>query len=87
MSVRAVAPLAGDDRCLVAFAIGRRTGSAVLRNRIRRRLRAALGELAAAGAVPAGAVVVSAGATAATAPFPSLRDDLARALARAAERA
>ncbi len=71
------------DRCLVAFAIGRQTGTAVVRNRIRRRLRAALSDLAAADGVPAGAVVVSAGAPVVGAPFPSVRADLRRALARA----
>ncbi len=72
------------DRCLVAFAIGRRTGTAVVRNRIRRRLRAALTELAAADGVPAGALVITAGAPVAGAPFAAVRSDLRRALDRAA---
>lgn len=71
------------DRCLVAFAIGRHTGTAVVRNRIRRRLRAALGELAALGAVPAGAAVITAGPAVAHVPFGEVRAHLAQALARA----
>lgn len=82
VTVRHVGSAEGD-RCVVAFAIGRRTGTAVVRNRIRRRLRAALGELLAAGAVPAGAMVISAGAPVARAPFPAVRRDLERALVRA----
>ncbi|MGA1345933.1 MAG: ribonuclease P protein component [Ilumatobacteraceae bacterium] len=42
----------------VAFAIGRAHGPAVVRNRLRRRLRAAFRELAAAGLVPAGTYLV-----------------------------
>ena len=42
----------------VAFSIGRTVGGAVLRNRIRRRLRAALRELRAAGRLPAGTYLV-----------------------------
>ncbi len=72
------------DRCLVAYAVGRHAGTAVVRNRIRRRLRAALAELAAADGLPAGAVVISAGTPVATAPFPTVRADLRRALDRAA---
>jgi ribonuclease P protein component len=75
-----------DERCLVAFAVGRRTGTAVVRNRIRRRLRAALAEIGAAGDLPAGTLVVSAGASVATAPFGEVRQDLRRALGRAARR-
>lgn len=72
-----------DGPCQVAFAIGRRTGSAVVRNRIRRRLRAALGELAGEGLVPPGALLVMAGAPVATTPFTEVRSDLARAIQRA----
>lgn len=86
MTVRLAGP-SDDGRLLVAFAIGKRTGTAVARNRIRRRLRAALVELARSDEVPSGAAVVSAGPSVATAPFPAVRADLARALARAVARA
>ena len=82
MTVRYAGP-SDDGRLLVAFAIGRRTGTAVVRNRIRRRLRAALDEMARAGEVPSGAAVVSAGPSVARAPVAVVRRDLARALARA----
>lgn len=84
MTVRYTGP-SDDGRCSVAFAIGRRTGSAVVRNRIRRRLRPLLEELAAEGAVPPGALLVSAGAPVATAPVAEVRAHLRRALARAAD--
>jgi len=83
--VRATGP-SPDGGCHVAFAIGRRTGTAVVRNRIRRRLRAALDDLARDGGVPPVALLVTAGAPAATAPFPQLRSHLARAIARATSR-
>jgi ribonuclease P protein component len=86
VTVRYAGP-SDDGRLLVAFAIGRRTGTAVVRNRIRRRLRAALDEMARADQVPSGAAVVTAGPAAATAPFGAVRRDLARALARAVDRA
>lgn len=86
MTVRYAGP-SDDGRLLVAFAIGKRTGTAVVRNRIRRRLRAALVEMARADEVPSGAVVVTAGPSVATAPFAAVRRDLARALAGAADRA
>lgn len=82
VSVRWLGP-SPDGRCSVAFAIGRRTGTAVVRNRIRRRLRALLDELAPTGAVPSGALLLSAGPAVATAPFPTVRRDLLSALARA----
>jgi ribonuclease P protein component len=82
VTVRFAGP-SNDGRLLVAFAIGRRTGTAVVRNRIRRRLRAALVEMARADEIPFGAAVVSAGPSVATAPFAVVRRDLARALARA----
>lgn len=82
MSVRYV-PVAGEDRCFVAYAIGKRTGSAVVRNRIRRRLRPLVGELAASGALPAGAFLISAATPAATAPSGQVREHLGRAVERA----
>jgi ribonuclease P protein component len=87
VTVRFAGSSSDDGRLLVAFAIGRRTGTAVVRNRIRRRLRAALEEMARADQTPAGAAVVTAGPAVATAPFALVRRDLARALAGAVTRA
>lgn len=61
------------DRPRVAYAVSRSAGSAVRRNRIRRRLRAAIHELEAAGALPPGAYLVGAGPEALTMPFTELR--------------
>lgn len=74
VSVVWVAPTgdAAETRPRVAFAVGRQAGGAVLRNRVRRRLRACLAQLAAAGELPPGAYLVRAGAEAATTPFPQL---------------
>jgi len=59
----------------VAFAVSR-TGGAVLRNRIRRRLRAALGELRAAGRLPSGTYLVGARAEVADLPWSTLVSQL-----------
>lgn len=56
----------------VAFAVGRAVGSAVTRNRVRRRLRAALAELDRRNAVPAGWYLVGATPNAANATYSSL---------------
>ena len=60
----------GSVRPAVAFAIGRAVGTAVDRNRLRRRLRAIFGELD----VPAGTYLVGAGPAAATLSHRDLRD-------------
>ena len=49
----------GDDRVRVAYAVGRRVGGAVVRNRVRRQLRAVMRSLHAAGALSPGAYLVS----------------------------
>ena len=68
----------------VAFAVGRGVGGAVVRNRVRRRLRSAIAELAADGAgLAGGAYLVAATPEAAGAPYARLRDDLRRSLAAA----
>jgi ribonuclease P protein component len=67
----------------VAFAVARRHGSAVRRNRLRRRLRAAVGELERSGAVGPGTYLVSPRRpSTGEVPFPALRADLAAALHR-----
>jgi ribonuclease P protein component len=68
----------------LAFAIGRRVGHAVERNRLRRRLRAIFAELAnqAGGPLPPGAYLVGCqvGATGLT--YQELREHVSRALTR-----
>jgi ribonuclease P protein component len=59
----------------VAYAIGRRFGTAVERNRARRRLRAAIA-LDAALLLPGGAYLVAADRAIMTLPFPTLRDHM-----------
>lgn len=63
---------------MVAFAIGRRVGSAVVRNRIRRRIRAAVH----LSSVCSGKYLISAGFTAATMPFSELQSHVERAFGR-----
>ncbi len=65
----------------VAFAISRRVGSAVVRNKIRRRLRAVVAELAAAGRLGPGDYLVAASPAAAGASFTTLRAGMTTACA------
>ncbi len=65
------------------FIVSRQVGGAVVRNTVRRRLKAVCAE--ALGGVPAGsAVVIRALPTSATASFSDLRADVSRCLGRAA---
>lgn len=66
----------------VAYAINRRVGGAVVRNRLRRRLRAIVAELAAEGRVPAGALLVVASPPLVHTSHRELRVMVERALAR-----
>lgn len=66
-----------------AFAVARGAGGAVARNRIRRRLRAALRELAFQGRLPGGDYLVGAGPEAADTPWPVLVQALGEAVAEA----
>ena len=68
----------------MAYAIGKRTGSAVVRNRVRRRLRAAVA-LHEAELATGGAYLVSADRRAMSAPFVELADQVARALRQTQE--
>jgi ribonuclease P protein component len=86
VSVRAVRGSAADPTAppRVAYAIGKRTGSAVVRNRIRRRLRAAVA-LHEAELTAGGAYLLSADRSAMSTPFAELADHVGRALRRARE--
>lgn len=64
----------------VAYAITRRTGTAVVRNRVRRRLRHLLAEEASVGRVPPGALVITVGPAATTRGTEELRNDVVRLL-------
>jgi ribonuclease P protein component len=70
----------------VAYSVGRKVGGAVVRNRVRRRLRAAVRELDAL-LVPGAAYLVSAGPAAAVVRYQELVAHLGDALAALAERA
>lgn len=80
------APRATDDPCpvRVAYAVGKQIGGAVVRNRLRRRLRAAMHELDRSGQVLPGQYLVGARPAASTTSFAELRSHLSTALAEAA---
>jgi ribonuclease P protein component len=78
----ASAPVPGPR---VAFAVGRTVGNAVIRNRLRRRLRVALGLLADQERLTADAYLVIAAPPAATASVRELEEALASALDRLEE--
>jgi len=75
---------AGEQRhpC-VAYAVGRRVGGAVTRNRLRRRLRAAVA--AGPGTLRPGAYLVAAGRGAVELPFEELRAHVTTAMTSASE--
>ncbi len=66
-----------------AFAIGRALGGAVVRNRIRRRLRAALRELQAAERLPAGTYLLGGSPDLAEMPWSALVAEVDRAVVAA----
>jgi len=70
------------SRPQVAYAISRRYGGAVQRNRVRRRLRSAIRERTTP--LPPGAYLVAVTPAAATAPYPQLARQLDAAMDRAA---
>ena len=78
----------GDGPPRVAFAVSRRAGSAVARNRLRRRLRAVMRELgdpAREPAYPSGDYLIRARRNATTVAFSRLRHDAERVLERISE--
>ncbi|MBW3643921.1 MAG: ribonuclease P protein component [Actinobacteria bacterium] len=70
----------GEPPARVAYAVSRAVGSAVERNRVRRRLRALVAE--AAAQLRPGAYLVGTAPRAARSSYQGLRDDLRRALAQ-----
>lgn len=81
------AELEGD--VLVAYALSRRTGGAVVRNRARRRLRAVVRELhdrPTGPLLPNAAFLIAADAEVATAPYPEVQRWVEGALERAVGR-
>lgn len=84
--VPAAVPAAAAEapaRPCVAFAIGRKVGPSVVRNRLRRQLRDELAGLARAGRLPAGSYLVALAPAAASADGPTLRAHLRIALGAA----
>ncbi|HEX5367029.1 MAG TPA: ribonuclease P protein component [Acidimicrobiales bacterium] len=80
-------PGAPDDGVRVAYAIGRRVGAAVVRNRLRRQLRAAVREVdVSRGGLAAGAYLVGLRPEAAGRSFGELRSALDGALGQLASR-
>jgi ribonuclease P protein component len=67
----------------VAFAVGKAAGGAVVRNRIRRRLRAALRDLQARDVLPAGSYLLGGTAELARMPWSALVSDLEAAVVAA----
>lgn len=67
----------------VAFQVGKASGGAVVRNRIRRRLRAGLRQLLRQGALPVGTYLLGGRASLATQPWTALLEDLTAAVATA----
>jgi ribonuclease P protein component len=76
LTVTWLAPAPGEPATppRAGFAVGKATGGAVLRNRVRRRLRAALRQLAAEGRLPAGTYLLGGSAALATLPWSELVD-------------
>jgi len=66
----------------VAFALGRALGPAVVRNRVRRRLRAILLDASSAGTLPPGDYLIGARPDAASRSFTELEFDLTSLLRR-----
>ena len=65
------------------FAVGKAAGGAVLRNRVRRRLRAALRQLATEGRLPAGSYLLGGSASLATMRWTELVELVAATIAEA----
>lgn len=76
------APATGEDDIRVGFTVSRKVGNAVVRNRARRRLRAAAEAVLATAAAPGHDYVLIGRGTTPGRPFPALLDDLRTALGK-----
>lgn len=87
VSVTFVAPLptARPEPPRVAFAVGKAIGGAVVRNRVRRRLRAAVRELQQHGRLPGGAYLLGGSGELARLPWSALVSDVDAAITAATE--
>lgn len=79
-------PEPDSSRPRLAFAIGRRVGPAVARNRIRRRLRHAAADLARSAHLPLGAYLVQVDPAVTSLTFTELADHLGEAVSKIARR-
>lgn len=75
-------PAEADGTVQVAYAVNRAVGTAVVRNRIRRRLRAVFDDLEASGLLEPGAYLVGVRPEASTLDFAELHEHCRRALSR-----
>jgi ribonuclease P protein component len=73
-----------DARVRLAFAVGRRVGNAVVRNRVRRRIRAVVMELVREGGLAPGAYLVVVAPQGATLPYAQLAAIVGTAFRRVA---
>ncbi|MCR2783061.1 MULTISPECIES: ribonuclease P protein component [unclassified Microbacterium] len=80
-TVTYVAPVAGDASPRFGFIVSKQVGGAVVRNTVRRRLKAVCAEVLV-DAAPAGDVVIRALPSAANAPYAELRSEVRRCLAK-----
>jgi ribonuclease P protein component len=87
LAVSWLPPEQGSTPPRIAVAASRRAGGAVVRNRIRRRLRAACAELARAGRLPSGTYLLIGDTELYRMPWPALVELVERTASAARERA
>lgn len=75
-------PATGEPQVRVGFTASKKVGNAVVRNRCRRRLRAAVQAVVGTGAAPGFDLVVIARSDTVSRPFESLKQDLMAGLKR-----
>lgn len=83
MTVTHLPPPVGDEAVRIAYVVGRSVGGAVTRNRVRRRLRAAVRQVHSEVAIPPGSYLIGATVEAEGNPWSELVSDLGDAVAGA----